>query len=154
MTIMLPFYDLFWFVMKIPQLYRTGENPFRKDQSYRQISWKIFRIHRFRIRENMWWTRYRSWFAIRLTIYSKILLGTDGRFQKVSSWHKKTFQSSNCGPVALERIFLHYGDNHVISPGRRTTNLVSNFEYLLLLCFLTMAEFWNLGHFQGIIRVP
>ena len=28
-------------------------------------------------------------------------------------------------------------------------HLVSNFEYLLLLCFLTLAEFWNLGHLQS-----
>ena len=34
------------------------------------------------------------------------------------------------------------------------TNLVLNFECLLLLCFLTEAEFWTLGHLQGIIRVP
>ena len=27
------------------------------------------------------------------------------------------------------------GDNHVISTGRQMTNLVLNFEYLLLLCF-------------------
>ena len=33
--------------------------------------------------------------------------------------------------------------NHVISTGNQMTNLVSNFEYLLLLCFLTAAEFWN-----------
>ena len=32
------------------------------------------------------------------------------------------------------------------------TNLVVNFEYLLLLCFLTEAEFLNLGHIQGIIN--
>ena len=33
------------------------------------------------------------------------------------------------------------GPDHVISIGRQMTNLVLNFEYLLLLCFLTMAEF-------------
>ena len=45
------FYNLFWFL---------NENPFRSDQSKRQISWKKFKFRRFRIRENMWWTRYRS----------------------------------------------------------------------------------------------
>ena len=33
------------------------------------------------------------------------------------------------------------GPDHVISTCRQMTNLVSNFEYLLLLCFLTMDEF-------------
>ena len=42
----------------------------------------------------------------------------------------------------------------ILWKGRQMTNLVSNFEYLLLLCFLTAAKFWNLGHLQGIIRVP
>ena len=32
------------------------------------------------------------------------------------------------------------------------TNLVSNFEYLLLLCFLTVAEFWNLGHLYPLLN--
>ena len=32
--------------------------------------------------------------------------------------------------------------------------VVSNFEWLLLICFLTVAEFWNLGNLQGVIRVP
>ena len=31
--------------------------------------------------------------------------------------------------------------------------LVLNVKYLLLLSFLTAAEFYNLGHIQGIIRV-
>ena len=29
-----------------------------------------------------------------------------------------------------------------------------NVKYLLLLSFLTVAEFYNLGHIQGIIRAP
>ena len=29
-------------------------------------------------------------------------------------------------------------------------NLVSNFEKILLLCFLTAAKFWGLGKLQGI----
>ena len=33
------------------------------------------------------------------------------------------------------------GPDHVISTGRQMTNLVLNFEYLSLLCFLTMDEF-------------
>ena len=36
-----------------------------------------------------------------------------------------------------------FGDicpDHVISTGHQMTNLVSNFEYLLLLCFLTVAK--------------
>ena len=50
-AVMLAFFNLFWFLY---------ENPFTTDQSKRQISWKNFRFRRFRIRENMWWTRYRS----------------------------------------------------------------------------------------------
>ena len=42
---------------------------------------------------------------------------------------------------------------HVIWTGRRMSNLVLNVKYLLLLSFLTAAEFYNLGHIQGIIRV-
>ena len=34
-------------------------NPWRVDQAKRQILWKKFRFRRFRIRENIWWTRYR-----------------------------------------------------------------------------------------------
>ena len=33
------------------------------------------------------------------------------------------------------------GPDHVISTGRQMTNLVLNFEYLSLLCFLIVAEF-------------
>ena len=42
----------------------------------------------------------------------------------------------------------------IISTGCQMTNLVLSFEYLLLLWFLTTAEFWNLGYLQGIIEVP
>ena len=42
--------------------------------------------------------------------------------------------------------------DHVISTGHQMTNLVSNLKYLSLLCFLTVAESWNLGHLQGIIK--
>ena len=34
------------------------------------------------------------------------------------------------------------------------TNLVFTFEYLVLLCFLTAAEFCTLGNLKDIIRVP
>ena len=38
------------------------------------------------------------------------------------------------------RIYLMtYGPDHVISIGRQMTNLVSNFEYLLLLCWLSLG---------------
>ena len=42
---------------------------------------------------------------------------------------------------------------HVIWTGHRMLKLVLNVKYLLLLSFLTAAEFYNLGHIQGIIRV-
>ena len=40
--------------------------------------------------------------------------------------------------------------NHVIWTGRRMTKLVLNVKYLLLLSFLTVTKFYNLGHIQGI----
>ena len=43
--------------------------------------------------------------------------------------------------------------DHVISTGCQMTNLVLNFEYLLLLCFLTTAKFCNFWHLQSIIRL-
>ena len=49
-TFILAIYNLFWFL---------NENPFRTGQKIWQISWEQFRFCRFRIRENMWWTRYR-----------------------------------------------------------------------------------------------
>ena len=36
---------------------------------------------------------------------------------------------------------VYLGPDHVISTGCQMTKIVSNFEYLLLLCFLTVAEF-------------
>ena len=46
--------------------------------------------------------------------------------------------------------------DHVISTGRHIRNLVSNFEFLLVLCFLHEVKFWNLGHLQakGYLRAP
>ena len=42
---------------------------------------------------------------------------------------------------------------HVIWTERRMSKLALNVKYLLLFSFLTSAEFYNLGHIQGIIRV-
>ena len=42
---------------------------------------------------------------------------------------------------------------HVIWTGRQMSKLVLNVKYLLLLSFLTVAKFYNLGHIQGMIRV-
>ena len=42
----------------------------------------------------------------------------------------------------------------LIRTERRMSKLVLNIKYLLLLSFLTAAEFYNLGHIQGIMRVP
>ena len=44
------------------------KNPFRTDQNKTQILWKEIRFRRFRIRENMWWTRYSMWFSPPLTL--------------------------------------------------------------------------------------
>ena len=47
-----------------------------------------------------------------------------------------------------------YFPDHVILTGYQMINLVLNFEYLLLLCFLNKTQFWNLGHLQSsIIRL-
>ena len=49
--IVLASYDLLWFL---------NRNPFRTDHIKWQILWeKKIRFRRFRIRENMWWNRYR-----------------------------------------------------------------------------------------------
>ena len=52
-TVILAFYNLFWFL---------NENPFRTDQNKRQhfMESQYSGFHRFRIRENMWWARYKS----------------------------------------------------------------------------------------------
>ena len=42
---------------------------------------------------------------------------------------------------------------HVIWTEHRMSKLVLNVKYLLFLSFLTVVEFYNLGHIQGIIRV-
>jgi len=42
---------------------------------------------------------------------------------------------------------------HVIWTERQMSKLVLNVKSLLLLSFLTVAEFYNLGHIQGIISV-
>ena len=46
-------------------------------------------------------------------------------------------------------IYLMSGSCHL----DRASKLVLNVKYLLLLSFLTGAEFYNLGHIQGMIRV-
>ena len=59
-------------------------------------------------------------------------------------------------------LFFHWWDLscgvlcpvHVIWTEHRMSKLVLNVKYLLLLSFLTAAKFYNLGHIQGIIRVP
>ena len=43
---------------------------------------------------------------------------------------------------------------HVIWTGHRMSKLVLSLKYLLLLSFLIVAKFYNMGHIQGIIRVP
>ena len=50
MTFILAFYNLFWFL---------DENPFIRDQNKTTNLMEKFRFRRLRIRENMWWTRYR-----------------------------------------------------------------------------------------------
>ena len=42
---------------------------------------------------------------------------------------------------------------HVIWAGLCMSKLILNVKYLVLLSFLTVVEFYNLGHIQGIIRV-
>ena len=56
------------------------------------------------------------------------------------------------------KVYLHVnkfvlGLVHVICTERWMSKLVLNVKYLLLLSFLTAAEFSNLRHIQGIIRV-
>ena len=55
--VILAFYNLFWVF---------NENPCRRDQSKRQFSWNFFQFSLFRIRENMWWTRYRPNVCLKL----------------------------------------------------------------------------------------
>ena len=42
---------------------------------------------------------------------------------------------------------------HVIWTERQMSKLVLNVRYLLLLPFLTAAEFYNLGHIQGTVKL-
>ena len=50
-TIILAFFSLFRFFV---------DTPFITDQSKQQILWGKIRFHRFRICENIWWTRNRN----------------------------------------------------------------------------------------------
>ena len=56
-------------MLKSPLTSILNEDPSRGDQIKRQMPWKKFIFRRFRIRENMWWTRYRivlkmQWFKL------------------------------------------------------------------------------------------
>jgi hypothetical protein len=92
---------------------------------------------------------------------------------------KKNYKKNSIGPI----LFLYHGESlvssnlnsnilwfhcahpnvhrykvsscpvHVIWTGHRMSKLVLNVKYLLLLSYLTAAQFYNLGHIQGIIRV-
>ena len=57
--------------------------------------------------------------------------------------YEKQFQSSNNRDSFVYNKYEQedHGLDHVISTGRQMTNLVSNFEYLVLLSFLTEIEF-------------
>jgi hypothetical protein len=59
-------------------------------------------------------------------------------------------QSFDINALFLSNNFLLMSRSCHFDRDTQLTNLVSNFEYLLL---LTEAKFWNLGHLQGIIRV-
>ena len=48
---------------------------------------------------------------------------------------------ASCAFGVDSQAFTNKGPDHIILTGRQMMNLVSNFEYLLLLCFLTSAEF-------------
>ena len=56
--------------------------------------------------------------------------------------------------MSVVQFRLFKGPVHVIYTGRRMLKLVLNVKYLLLLSILTVAEFYNLGHIQSIMRVP
>ena len=48
---------------------------------------------------------------------------------------------ASCAFGVDSQAFTNKGPDHIISTGRQMMNLVSNFEYLLMLNFLTVAEF-------------
>ena len=54
-----------------------------------------------------------------------------------------------CAKIARFITYFDICPDHVISTGRQMMNLLLNFEYLLLLCFLTVAESGNLVHLQA-----
>ena len=49
--------------------------------------------------------------------------------------------SAQNGNEEITSLLIEKCLNHVILTGRQITNLVSNFEFLLLLCFLNLAKF-------------
>ena len=60
---------------------------------------------------------------------------------------KKTFWSFSCRlPTDVMKRALDLCLVHVIWTERQMSKLVLNVKYLLLLSFLTAAEFYNLGH--------
>ena len=66
----------------------------------------------------------------------------------------KTFlQWKNCYNLTSFDAHAYLCLVHFIWTERRISKLVLNVKCLLLLSFLTVAEFYNLGHIQGIIRV-
>ena len=64
-----------------------------------------------------------------------------------AAWHQSIKLSKYSDSLAAKAIFIiSLRPDHVISTGCQLTNLVSNFNHLLLLCFLTNAKICNLGH--------
>ena len=61
--------------------------------------------------------------------------------------------AQQCDETFCKVVFLVLCPVHVIWTECRMSKLVLNVKYLLFLSFLTEAEFYNLGHIQGIIRV-
>ena len=65
---------------------------------------------------------------------------------------KKNSSEEDAGQIQIKLRLVEFCDLcmvHVIWTERRMLNV----KYLLLLSFLTAAEFYNLGHIQGIIRM-
>ena len=56
--------------------------------------------------------------------------------------------------MSVVQFRLFKGPVHVIWTGCRMLKLVLHVKYLLLLSILPVAEFYNLGHIQSIIKVP
>ena len=64
------------------------------------------------------------------------------------NWNLKSFSQHHLQLIhLLEKLKLD------IRTGHQMSKLVLNVKYLFLLSFLSMAEFYNLGHIQGILRM-